>query len=329
MSKRIIAALIAAVFVFSCNKPMAPSQPNLHASATATATPAADIWEEVKPEDFVVPRSGQSSVFFQNKLFLIAGVGAEGVVPGITIYDGKGWVSPTVRSAPEGYKYSAPVVFGGEIAVTGGIKKGVVSDALYHSPDGVSWTVKTGSGFGRVYGHCMESFLGRVFILGGLEGEKFRVKNYSSKDGKAFEEVKLPEGAEPFGERAFFTAAVFKGRLFAFAGRGPGGLLSSVIFTEDGADWETATENAAFGAREKHAMTVYKGRLWLSGGVNEKKETLGDLWWSEDGIRWLSVTAKEGYGARHSHTMSAVRNILFITGGESGGKKTNDSRRAR
>ncbi len=329
MVKNIFAAAVVLFFVLSCNKPMAPSQPYLSAAAVVTPTPAAELWDEVKPADFVTPRSGHSSVFFQNKLFLIAGAGDEGGLPSIAAYDGIKWVSPSASAGPSGYEYSAAAVFGGEIALTGGRKNGAVSDSVYYSPDGVSWTVKTNAGFGRVYGHCMETFLGRVFILGGLDGEKFRAKNFSSKDGIKFEEVKMPEGAEAFGERAFFSSAVFKGRLFAFAGRGPSGLISSVIFTEDGADWETATKSAAFGLREKHAMTSYKGRLWISGGVNEKNEPLGDLWWSEDGANWVSVTAKESYGARHSHTMKTVRDALFITGGESGGKKTSDSRRAK
>lgn len=331
MKKIFVYVLLLCAAFSGCNKPMAPSQPYASGAPAATETPSLQEWEEVKPPEFYEPRSGHASVYFQNKYFVMSGSGEKDTVLGNICYDGLKWVTLTAESLPEASEYSSACVFGGKIILAGGKNLKGASDVLYYSNDGVKWQKNAGSaGFGPVYGHGFVTGKGKIWLLGGMNSEgDFREEGYFSKDGVKFEKIKTDGSEELFGKRAFFTAASFKGKIAACGGRTPAGLTGSVIFSQDGADWETATKQAAFGPREKHAIAVYKGRLWVSGGLNEKKEALDDLWWSEDGANWVSVTAKESYGARHSHSMAEVRGMLLITGGERNGKKLNDTRRSK
>ncbi|GAA3513480.1 hypothetical protein GCM10022393_29090 [Aquimarina addita] len=80
------------------------------------------------------------------------------------------------------------------------------------------------------------------------------------------------------------------------------------------------TDNAPFGERYAHTLTVFKDQLWLIGGY---KDGLGtgcyDIWTSNDGENWNLKEANAPFGARGYHITLVFDNKLWVIGGADDG----------
>mmetsp|Transcript_47338 Transcript_47338/g.39970 ORF Transcript_47338/g.39970 Transcript_47338/m.39970 type:complete len:89 (-) Transcript_47338:173-439(-) len=67
--------------------------------------------------------------------------------------------------------------------------------------------------------------------------------------------------------------------------------LADVWQSEDeGKTWSCATDNAPFGARSFHTMTILGNKLVLTGGMDAKGKKLADVWQSTDnGLNWTNM----------------------------------------
>jgi hypothetical protein len=89
--------------------------------------------------------------------------------------------------------------------------------------------------------------------------------------------------------------------------------------------WKKNTSHAAFTARYKHQVVVFKGKLYLIGGIGEKKgkhdEPYNDVWSSTDGISWQKENqdTKSKFTARGRHQVVVFENQMYLIYGTTGG----------
>ncbi|MEK6794823.1 MAG: kelch repeat-containing protein [Spirochaetota bacterium] len=86
----------------------------------------------------------------------------------------------------------------------------------------------------------------------------------------------------------------------------------------DGRQWNAVYRpgQGPFSARSGHALTVFNGRLWLTGGYEPATtSTLRDVWQSPDGTNWHLVAGSANYFDRNRHAMVPFHNALWIVGG--------------
>lgn len=110
------------------------------------------------------------------------------------------------------------------------------------------------------------------------------------------------------------SLVVFQDKLWMFGGRHHRYEKKDVWHSEDGINWELATEEAEFPAREQHTTLVFNDKIWMIGG-----ETLGgffkDIWFTEDGIHWVKAAEDTPLGRRNGHSSVVFDNKMWVIGG--------------
>ena len=83
----------------------------------------------------------------------------------------------------------------------------------------------------------------------------------------------------------------------------------------------TAFAISGFSARADHQSVMFKGKLWVIGGLDREK--LNDVWSSSDGITWHQETASAAFSARWDHQSVVFDGKLWVIGGYDG-RRLND-----
>jgi hypothetical protein len=92
--------------------------------------------------------------------------------------------------------------------------------------------------------------------------------------------------------------------------------------------WERVALSIPWQERDSYASLVYKGKIWLMGGLNanqniispgninyEASPHLSDVWSSEDGINWKRVADKSLWGDRRSMQVIDFKGRMWLMGG--------------
>ncbi|NLF18428.1 MAG: hypothetical protein GX595_14420 [Lentisphaerae bacterium] len=100
----------------------------------------------------------------------------------------------------------------------------------------------------------------------------------------------------------------------------PGGETSSNVWSSlDGIEW-TLEGEAGWSPRVCHGYAVFRGRIWIMGGVSDWKrdnqETLkNDIWFTADGRDWTEVKCAKTWSRRHQPATYVFRDRIWIAGG--------------
>lgn len=90
-----------------------------------------------------------------------------------------------------------------------------------------------------------------------------------------------------------------------------------------GSAW-TNMGNATFTARASFAYCVFKGRMWIFGGLTAAAYQ-NDVWSSSDGVNWAQVALSAPWTPRINMEVTVLNDVLYMTGGaDSGGNFLND-----
>jgi hypothetical protein len=82
----------------------------------------------------------------------------------------------------------------------------------------------------------------------------------------------------------------------------------------DGLTW-TERPKTDWGERIYESLVYFKGRLWMSGGLDYQASTfLNDIWSSPDGITWTRH-GTAAWPERGSHSVVVYQNRLWLFGG--------------
>lgn len=75
------------------------------------------------------------------------------------------------------------------------------------------------------------------------------------------------------------------------------------------------TENAVFGDRSGHTLTLFNDEIWLIGGSDSILNFYKDIWTSKDGVNWERKEANSIIGVRRNHITLVYDNKLWVIGG--------------
>ena len=162
-----------------------------------------------------------------------------------------------------------------------------------HIAGPLTWTQATpAAAFAPRQSFGAVAFAGKLWVIGGGDfespsGQVFFNDVWSSSDGVTWTQV---TGSAGFSPRWAHTAIVFKDRIWVIGGSSYAGGWTSyadVWSSSDGVSWTSATENAAFGTRQRHTTVVFAGKLWVIGGEDQSDD---DVWSSADGVSWTLAT---------------------------------------
>ncbi len=239
-------------------------------------------------------RSDYGSAVFDNRIVVVGGVKATGVVGDVHYStDGKRWtaVTPIAR----------------EYVVDGGV---IVTDDGENVYESIT--------FPKRRGHKLIVAYGKLWMIGG-EDENGDVQNdvWWTEDMEIwYRHYTTPSWVA----RRHFGLVSHDDKLWIIGGfDSTDTALSDVWNSEDGETWAQVTQVSGYTARGGHVAMTYNGTVYIHGG-----EGLEDVWSSADLATWTQVTADALLGQRSYHGAVVYDNKMWIAGGVEGGTEKND-----
>ncbi len=107
-------------------------------------------------------------------------------------------------------------------------------------------------------------------------------------------------------------------------------VLPKKIIDPNSLNWvkvDIATGTTRWAKRDSHAVYVFDGKLWLSGGLDSDNAKVGgtpdyekalyynDIWNSEDGLTWNRVVSHADFPDIRSHSVIYFKDALYMYGG--------------
>ncbi|MGJ4746167.1 choice-of-anchor D domain-containing protein [Leptospira sp. SA-E8] len=269
-----------------------------------------------------IDRRGHSSVAFNNKLWVMGGVGYTNYKD-VYSSSANGAVWTLVNANPPwGYRtYHSSLVFNNKMWIIGGSEKEQNTNIYYSrndawsSVDGVTWTKETDSApwsgrkqFGAVV------FDNKIWIMGGETNTSPTYANdvWYSSDGVNWTLATSNAGWPP---RSLFAIFAFDNKLWVAGGWGGPGVeqLKDVWNSTDGVTWTKVTDTPVWYKRSAMAYVVYNNAMWILSGF-DGYDTLYDSYRSTDGIKWTYVSPP--WGSRDTHSAAVMNGKIWVMGGQ-------------
>ena len=101
----------------------------------------------------------------------------------------------------------------------------------------------------------------------------------------------------------------------------PGHSASNAVWwSKDGKNWTRTEKNAAWSPRLAAACVVFKGKMWILGGIEDyyfgtDKSLKNDVWYSADGETWKSATTAAPWSPRAYHQAVVFNDKIWVFGG--------------
>ena len=116
------------------------------------------------------------------------------------------------------------------------------------------------------------------------------------------------------------TVVRFRDRFWLYGGceeqsEDPAAIRGDIWSSADGAEWRREAASAAWPDRYLQEMVVYRGRIWMFGGMHRyrpERVNLNDVWCSDDGVSWRQVTAAAPWPPRHVFTAAVHDSRMWV-----------------
>ena len=240
--------------------------------------------------------------------------------------EGKNYVQSTSSAFSGGGRYGhATVVFPDSaysnvptMWTLGGFSS-ALSNEVYSSTDGATWTLRTTTGIFSARDNFAAAVLnGTIYVIGGNTGSGAVGDLYSSTDGVTWQ---LVSTSTALPARYGHTAVVLNGAIYVIGGMGTSGRLNDV-WKFDGTDWSQVADGGGtrFSARFRHVSYAYNGKLWVASGddgsANGYGGLLSDVWYSSDsGATWTQANSSAAFGHHADAAAVVFDNRMWITQG--------------
>src|SRR5665213_3179695 len=130
-----------------------------------------------------------------------------------------------------------------------------------------------------------------------------------------------------YSGRHFQSSTVMNNRLWVIGGLASGKVMSDVLYSTDGLNWNQASVNTPFGPRWGQVSLVFNAgqgdELWMIGGT-DGKTFFNDVWQSTDGVTWSLVTAKAPFTGRVRMSAVVFNHKLWVMAGKNQTAFLND-----
>ena len=160
----------------------------------------------------------------------------------------------------------------------------------------------------------------RMWVIAGApDGMVYFNDVWSSQDGLHWTEHHCERPRFPVRKNP--ACVSFRGRLWIIGGNelvrpAVSQTVHDVWSSEDGADWRRETSAAAWSARDFPQVVVWRDRMWLFGGREDRPDGhVSDIWWSKDGITWHRSEHQTPWPVRHCGAMQVQGERLWLFGG--------------
>lgn len=193
---------------------------------------------------------------------------------------------------------------------------------FYKTENRDAWTLATASpGWSNRANHAMNSYNGRLWVLGGMGSAGQLADLWSSSNGVAWTQLSadFPPG------RNDHSALVFSNRLWCYGGAGSAGYLHDIHSTTDGVHW-LGYSVPLWSPRAAHATVVFDGKVWLLGGEYDiyVDSQLHDVWCSSNGYAFSLVTNAAPWSIRRGFGAVVFDGKIWIYGGYGEATYKND-----
>jgi hypothetical protein len=231
------------------------------------------------------------SLTFRNRMWMMGGW-YNGRLPGHSASsavwwstDGANWNKVTERAGWSPRLAAAIVEFRGRMWILGGTENYYFGDQrslkndVWSSADGRTWTQATANaGWAPRAYHQAVAHDGKIWVFGGgnyvPEYQGFH-DVWSSEDGVRWTQV---TAAAPWAARLWFTAAVYRGRMWVLGGwsKIPETNWGDVWYSRDGKAWTQLRSKVIWKERHEHSGFVFQDKLWIAGG--HAKPLSNEVW---------------------------------------------------
>ncbi|MBI4346337.1 MAG: right-handed parallel beta-helix repeat-containing protein, partial [Elusimicrobia bacterium] len=233
------------------------------------------------------------------------------------------WVTEA-NPLPVVLSYHAMSAWNGRLYVSGGFSGGA-QNAVYSAPLNANGTVGSWTTEGTAlpaarYGHAMSAWNGRLYVTGGNDGSNPQAAVYSAPlnaDGSVG--TWAPETNSLPAPRDQHAMSVWNGRLYVTGGKsgvGPQDTVYSAPLNADGSVGLWPTETNLPAPRAGHAMSVWNGRLYVTGGNSggTRNTVYSALIGATGGIASWTTEAETLPAGTQNHAMSVWSGRLYLTG---------------
>ena len=285
-------------------------------------------WELVTGASSWAPRSGHTSLVFNDDMWVIGGFyWSDGPNFRNDVWrstDGADWTLATEAAPWSGRMGHTSVVFDGRMWVLGGFNLDGSNSEVWSSSDGITWaSVTLEAPWSGRSGHTSVVHDGKIWVLGGGAGTS-KSDVWSSSDGIAWVSATLEA---PWSPRSRHSSVVHDGRIWVLGGGDtpdpsiPDGMVffQDVWHSADGVTWASATMVAPWPTRANHTSVVYGQKMCLLGGdriVFGPAVWYNDVWYSSDGVNWMETEDHADWSARGGHTSVVYDGRIWVLGGE-------------
>lgn len=177
----------------------------------------------------------------------------------------------TTTAIPIATHSHASTIYNSRVYVTGGTGSGNNYYATLNS-NGTIGTWAVANTLSTRYGHTVEAYNGKFYMLGGYYGSATNTVYYATinSDGTMSDWTALTSFTTG---RYYHTSFIHNGSLYITGGEQNTSTyysdMQTAAIAADGTlgSWTTVTAGALPSARHSHATTVYNGTLYLAGGV--------------------------------------------------------------
>jgi hypothetical protein len=300
-------------------------QPGLTPSSPAGFFPNSVTWSTLGQNYKYPGRHFQSSAVMNNRLWIIGGLASGKVMSDVLCStDGLNWNQASVNT-PFGPRWGqASLVFnagqGVELWVIGGTDGKTFLNDVWHSMDGVTWSLVTAKApfAGRVR-MSAAVFNHKLWVMTGKNQTAFLNDIWSSPDGKNWTQVTPPQAFSP---RYSATLTVYQNKLWLIGGQASTGALNDVWVSPDGMNWSNKAAYSIFPPRSSHSAEVYQNLLWVFAGHDVGTNSIfNDAWWSVDGSAWNLAAPSGNYTPRWAQSSAVFKNQVWIINGADGPKE--------
>lgn len=108
---------------------------------------------------------------------------------------------------------------------------------------------------------------------------------------------------------------IFNGKVWSVGGYNSYTVLpngtNDVWSSENGISW-VSHPPAAFPPRKGHTLSVFDGKMWVIGGVDNSGASLGDIWYTSDGENWIQATTTGAFVNVEYHNTLVFNNKMFV-----------------
>lgn len=255
-------------------------------------------YNQIQPSAAWSARQGQSSFYFNNKIWVVGGEILVGntLTPTYDLWSSPDGINWSLVSNSTPWKTGVSIsVFQGKIWMMGGNVNGVFVNDIWSSSDGVTWIQNvTPPQWGPRSYTVTTVFQNKLWIMGGYSLTNpnpgyLLVDIWSSTDGITWTQS-TPAFIPP---RPFLSqpkVVVLNGSMFLFANDGSNPpQFTSIWSSLDGITWSQINPNILYSGRSGYQPFTLNGEMVVVGGQSaiSGPPTLDDAWSSINGITWV------------------------------------------